>query len=110
MKYTAWFNGNFNKIILVASLSIFLSVTAWGLVRIVDIPTTLSNYVLKSDYGIAHSTLNLKVDNAGEKTNAKFEVLNLEIERKLGAIDSKIDGLNTFLRNYFSQKEGSDVK
>ena len=107
MKYTTWFNGNFNKIIIVASLSIFLSVTAWGLVRIVDIPTTLSNYVLKSDFSIAQSMLNFKVDAMGEKTDAKFEIMNLEIERKLGVIDNKIDGLNLFLRNYFSQKEGS---
>ena len=114
--YVNWFNGNFNKVVAIAFLSSFLAITAWGLNKIIDIPTTLSNYVLKTDFAMANTTLSTKINIMRKDIDSKFEATSTKVERRLEIIDGKVDEINKYLRDIYKNKinipeiEGSDVK
>jgi len=102
--YINWVNGNFSKILAVVFLSAFLGITAWGLLKIIDIPTTLSSYVLKTDYSIAHTLLSTRIDLIDEKVDLKFESMKNDLGHRLDLLERKLDDLNKFIRECLEPK------
>lgn len=79
-----WWQGNSTRIWRLASITMFLGLASWTLVRITEIP---DKYVCKTDFVWAIDKIEKKIDGMNNNFGKKFDKINdnlIEIARNEG--------------------------